>query len=204
MLGLVPRVSSSGAVVLTVSGIAGGRRWRGARRPAGTAGVWRACEGQAWGPEAEPELPADRRGAARPDSRGCSGWAGQALLSASSADGAHRQGRGPHTRVPRNPRGGTGSGRQSLLIDVATAGQFCAVRVWPQLPAASFKAAWCRGVKESELWPGSSLRERWHQGSLAVRTSSERGPPRSGCSSRAPPRSWRCRRTSVYTPGARA
>ncbi|XP_066877915.1 phosphoinositide 3-kinase regulatory subunit 5 isoform X3 [Kogia breviceps] len=43
MLGPTARVSSSGVVVPTVPGVAGSRRWRGARRPAGTAGNDSGC-----------------------------------------------------------------------------------------------------------------------------------------------------------------
>lgn len=44
-----------------------------------------------------------------------------------------------------------------------------------------------------------SLWEPWHQGSLATRTSSERGPPDSGCFS-PEAHSWRCQLIRVYTP----
>lgn len=57
MLGLAAR-PQPGVVVLTEALVAGSRRWRGARRPAGTAGVWLGGRGghrgHVWALKAEP------------------------------------------------------------------------------------------------------------------------------------------------------
>lgn len=72
--------------------------------------------GHAWGPEAETELPADRRGAVRPKSVSCSGWPGQSLLSSGSVNRVHCWGRDPHTSVPSNPGDRRAFRRLSILI----------------------------------------------------------------------------------------
>lgn len=75
MLGLAAR-SQPGVVVLTEPLVAGSRRWTGARRPAGTAGVWLGGRGghrgHVWALKAEQEQPGDRRGAMCSESSGCS------------------------------------------------------------------------------------------------------------------------------------
>lgn len=202
MLGLAARVPSSGAVVATVPGVAGSRLWRGTRRPAGTAGVW----------PGRGDAECTRRGLRQ--SQSCPRTLGDrcALRAEAAARALDRSCRLLPLRI--GPTAGDTTRTYACPVISQTegyAGDCPSLPKWPLLEASVRS-----DCDRSLLLPLSRLPSVFGSrsllshlgalsfsgslaGSLATRTSSERGPPDSGCFS-PEAHSWHCQLIRVYTP----